>query len=140
MKFHTTITQKRILKNYWQNHAPFTISSLIKKGILHFASLGRITLQLMESRGQVVEYCKCNGEVFYIASTESKMEWSSIWKRKKVFSLLYYDPSQTYLSMNKYEKQKLCEELEKMIFGNSISMIQYKKGIMLYLSGMWWQW
>lgn len=106
---------KKILKYYWVKHTPFSVSNLIDNKILHFPCLGRLTLRLMESHSQIIEHHKQNGEVFYVATTESKMEWSSILKRKRVYSLLYYGPTQTYLSMNRYEKQKLYEELERMV-------------------------
>ena len=116
MKFHTTITQKRILQNYWQNHAPFSISSLTEKKILHFPFFGRITLRLMESRGQIIEHHKRDGEILYIATTESQNEWADI--RGSKLPTVWSFPNSCFSlgRMNRYERENLFEYLEELIW------------------------
>lgn len=115
MKHFTTFTQHRILKDYWQNHIPFTASSLIERGIFHFPALGRLTLRLMECWGQIIEQCKWNGEPLYVATTESKKEWADIWRCKRQYSEICCGPYKKVLGMNRYERQNFYEELDETL-------------------------
>lgn len=107
MKRLATFTQHKILSHYWTERTPFTVNDLVRKGILHFPALGRLALRLMESRGQVLANGKRNGELLYIATTESKNEWADIWR----------DGSNpvNMSGMNRYENQELIDDLNKLI-------------------------
>ena len=115
LKRFTTYTQHRILKDYWQNHIPFTVSSLMERRILHFPALGRLTLRLMECRGQIMEQCKWNGEPLYIATTETKEEWADIWRYKRQYSETCCAQYKIVLGMNRFERQKYYEELDETL-------------------------
>lgn len=115
MKHFTTFTQHRILKDYWQNHIPFTAASLIERGILHSHALGRLTLRLMECRGQIIEQSKWNGEPLYIATTETKDEWADIWRCKRQYPVTCCAQYKIVLGMNRYERKKFYEELDETL-------------------------
>lgn len=115
MKRLATFTQHKILSHYWTERTPFTVNDLVRKGILHFPALGRLTLRLMESRGQVMLHGKLNGEILYIATTESKDEWAAIW-----INIINSMPISPFFGIplhgrNRYEKQALIAELEDII-------------------------
>lgn len=115
MERFTTYTQQKILKDYWQNHTPFSVASLIKKGILHSPMLGRLTLHIMESRGQILDHCERDGEFIYIATTESETEWDDIWRKWKICAGDFSASGEWATGMNRYERQELCDRLEQMI-------------------------
>ncbi len=115
MKRFLTFTQRKIIKFYWAEQTPFTVSDLIKKDILYFPALGRLTLRLMESRGQVLACDNWNGEPLYIATTDSAYEWAKIWREDS-------DPAAkdtcfggSLRGMNKYEKEKMITKLDEII-------------------------
>ena len=98
MKHFLTFTQRKILKDYWREQTPFTLGDLIEKKILHFPALGRLTLRLMESKGQLLAYDSWGGEPLYIGTTDSADEWVKIWRE-------YSDPA----AMDKELLDKLDE-------------------------------
>lgn len=116
MKRFTTLTQRKILKFYWEKHTPFSVTSLIDDKILHFPSLGKQTLRLMESRGQIIEHHKRNGEILYIATTESPKEWADIWVPEINTRLANVLDCYTLGRMNRYEREKLFDELNELIW------------------------
>ena len=115
MKRLATYAQHKILRYYWNEGKPFTVNDLVRKKVLHFPALGMLTLRLMESRGQVMLYGKLNGEILYIATTESKDEWAAIW-----INIINSMPISPFFGIplhgrNRYEKQALIAELEDII-------------------------
>lgn len=114
MRRFTTFAQHRILKFYWAEHLPFTLRDLTDKGIFHLPLLGRISLRLMESRGQIIVYNKRNGENCYIGTTESRDEWKKIW-RSEDFSTWHLR------GRNRYEKARIITKLNELIVAYKLS-------------------
>ena len=115
MKQFVTFTQRKILQYYWKEQTPFTVSGLIEKGVLHFPALGRLTLRLMESRGQILACDSWEGEPLYIGTTDSADEWAKIWRE-------YSDPAAmdkcfggSLRGMNKYEREEQLAKLDEII-------------------------
>ncbi len=115
MKRFTTYTQRKILQFYWDNHTPFTVSSLIENGTAHFHFLCKLTLRLMESRGQVLAWGKWDSKPMYIATTESKDEWKSIWERDIPYVYKQCCFRLSLRGMNWYENEELIADLEEII-------------------------
>ena len=111
-----TLTQQKILKFYWEKHTPFSVTRLIDDKIIHFPSLGSLTLRLMESRGQIIEHHKRNGEILYIATTESYDEWEDIWNPALNTRWISAISSFSVCRMNRYEIEDLYNELEELIW------------------------
>lgn len=115
MKHFLTFTQRKILKDYWREQTPFTLGDLIEKKILHFSALGRLTLRLMESKGQVLAYGNCNGEPLYIGTTDSEEEWSDLWSQEKYLSPAICFHCFYVGVVNRYERQELLGKLKKIM-------------------------
>jgi hypothetical protein len=115
MKRLATYTQHKILSHYWTERTPFTVNDLVRKGVLHFSALGRLTLRLMESRGQVLISGKLKEEILYIATTESKDEWADIWRNRcdPLNTRECFDGSMR--GMNRYEREALLSELNELM-------------------------
>lgn len=115
MKHFLTFTQRKILKDYWREQTPFTLGDLIEKKILRFPALGRITLRLMESKGQVLAYGNCNGEPIYIGTTDSANEWAKIWRKDSNPAAMDKCFGGSLRGMNKYELEEQLAKLDEII-------------------------
>ena len=115
MKHFLTFTQRKILKDYWREQTPFTLGDLIEKKILHFPALGRLTLRLMESKGQLLAYDNWGGEPLYIGTTDSADEWAKIWRRDSNPAAMDECFGGSLRGMNKYEKEEYLAKLDEII-------------------------
>lgn len=115
MKRFTTPAQRRVIKNYWQDHRPFSVFDLIEKKILRFPFLGRLTLRLMESKGQILARGSRDGKPLYIATTDSEEEWADLWDQAVYFSPAFFYHCFYVGVLNRHEKQELLDKLEKNI-------------------------
>ena len=115
MKHFLTFTQRKILKDYWREQTPFTLGDLIEKKILHFPALGRLTLRLMESKGQVLAYDSRGEEPLYIGTTDSADEWAKIWRRDSNPAAMDECFGGSLRGMNKYEKEEHLAKLDEII-------------------------
>ncbi|NBJ88530.1 hypothetical protein [Acutalibacter sp. 1XD8-36] len=115
MKRFLTFTQRKILKDYWREQTPFTLGDLIEKKILHFPALGRLTLRLMESKGQVLAYDRRDGEALYIGTTDSADEWAKIWRKDSNPAAMDECFGGSLRGMNKYEKEEQLAKLDEII-------------------------
>lgn len=91
------------------------MGDLIEKKILHFPALGRLTLRLMESKGQLLVYDSQGVEPLYIGTTDSADEWVKIWRG-------YSDPAAmdkcfggSLRGMSKYEREEQLAKLDEII-------------------------
>ena len=115
MKHFLTFTQRKILKDYWREQTPFTLGALIEKRILRFSALGRITLRLMESKGQLLVYDSQGVEPLYIGTTDSADEWAKIWRRDSNPAAMDECFGGSLRGMNKYEKEEYLAKLDEII-------------------------
>ena len=115
MKHFRTFTQRIILKDYWREQTPFTLGDLIEKRILRFSALGRITLRLMESKGQLLVYDSQGVEPLYIGTTDSADEWAKIWRRDSNPAAMDECFGGSLRGMNKYEKEEYLAKLDEII-------------------------
>lgn len=115
MKHFLTFTQRKILKDYWREQTPFTLGDLIEKKILHFPALGRLTLRLMESKGQVLAYDSRGEEPLYIGTTDSADEWAKIWRRDSNPAAMDECFGGSLRGMNKHEREELLAKLDEII-------------------------
>ena len=115
MKRFLTFTQHKILQYYWTEQTPFSVSDLIKKGILRFPVPGRLTLRLMESRGQILAYDSQGVEPLYIATTDSEEEWAKIWRKHSNPAAMDECFGGSLCGMNKYEKEEYLAKLDEII-------------------------
>ena len=115
MKHFLTFTQRKILKDYWREQTPFTLGDLIEKKILHFPALGRLTLRLMESKGQLLAYDNWGGEPLYIGTTDSADEWAEIWRRDSNPAAMDECFGGSLRGMNKHEREELLAKLDEII-------------------------
>ncbi|MDE6837055.1 MAG: hypothetical protein K2P33_01515 [Acutalibacter sp.] len=115
MKHFLTFTQRKILKDYWREQTPFTLGDLIEKKILHFPALGRLTLRLMESKGQVLAYDSRGEEPLYIGTTDSADEWAEIWRRDSNPAAMDKCFGGSLRGMNKHEREELLAKLDEII-------------------------
>jgi hypothetical protein len=115
MKHFLTFTQRKILKDYWREQTPFTLGDLIEKRILRFSALGRITLRLMESKGQLLVYDSQGVEPLYIGTTDSADEWAKIWRRDSNPAAMDECFGGSLRGMNKYEKEEYLAKLDEII-------------------------
>lgn len=116
MKRFTTYTQRKVLRYYWEHHLPFSIADLFQRKIIHFPIFGKLTLRQMESRGQIMEHHKRDGEILYIATTGSQNEWDKIWKPVLYLRLSSATGGFSRGGRNRYELEKLLNELEELIW------------------------
>lgn len=115
MKHFLTFTQHKILQYYWTEQTPFSVSDLIKKGILRFPVPGRLTLRLMESRGQLLAYDSWGGEPLYIGTTDSADEWAKIWRKDSNPAAMDKCFGGSLRGMNKHEREELLDKLDEII-------------------------
>ena len=115
MKRFLTFTQRKILQYYWKEQTPFTVSGLIEKGVLHFPALGRLTLRLMESRGQILACDSWEGEPLYIGTTDSANEWAKIWRKDSNPAAMDKCFGGSLRGMNKYELEEQLAKLDEII-------------------------
>ncbi len=115
MRRFTTLTQWRILKYFWKKQDTFTLDELLGEGIIHHPALGRLTLQIMEARGQVLSRHTTANKREYIATTDSKDEWKRIWVRRPSVPWIVVDSGLNMRGVNKYEHAKTLAELDKII-------------------------
>ena len=115
MKQFVTFTQRKILQYYWKEQTPFTVSGLIEKGVLHFPALGRLTLRLMESRGQILACDSWEGEPLYIGTTDSADEWAEIWRRDSNPAAMDKCFGGSLRGINKHEREELLDKLDEII-------------------------
>lgn len=115
MKHFLTFTQRKILKDYWREQTPFTLGDLIEKRILHFPAPGRLTLRLMESRGQILAYDSQGAEPLYIATTDSEEEWAKIWSKHSNPAAMDECFGGSLRGMNKHEREEYLAKLDEII-------------------------
>lgn len=94
---------------------PFTLGDLIEKKILHFPALGRLTLRLMESKGQLLVYDSQGVEPLYIGTTDSADEWAKIWRGDSNPAAMDECFGGSLRGMNKYEKEEYLAKLDEII-------------------------
>ena len=117
MRHFTTPTQWRILKYFWRKQDVFTIDDLVKEGIIHFPALGRLTLWIMEERGQVLSRIAKSGDTLYIATTVSKQEWKQIWPSlfSEPFSITSVSCGVRERGINQFERAEVVKLLYEIL-------------------------
>lgn len=115
MEHFTTITQWRILKYFWRRQRVFTLEDLLAEKIIHFPALGRLTLRMMEWRGQVLSRCVKANEIEYFATTNSKEEWRHIWSPRPFIEAFFGDRSSNMRGVNRYEHAESMAALNRIL-------------------------
>lgn len=115
MKFYTTPLQWKIIKRYWKEKKPFSLSSLREDGLLKNERWGGFALKRMAAKGQIIRL-KGEGEARYIGTTDSRREWE-LTKDSRHNGLFDVEIVEDFGTggMNKYEKDQALKEMSEMI-------------------------
>lgn len=110
----TTPTQWKILKYFWRRQSAFSVDDLIDAGIIHFPALGRLTLYIMEARGQVISLLTRKSGTLYFATTRSREEWKEIWAPCPFPDCFACEIGFQPRGINRYERAVMKENLRRM--------------------------
>lgn len=115
MKFYTTPLQWKIIKQYWKEKKPFSLSSLREDGLLKNKRWGGFALKRMVAKGQIIRL-QGEGEARYIGTTDSRKEWE-LTKDSRPNPLFDVEITEDFGTggLNKYEKDQVLDEMSEMI-------------------------